>query len=170
METTIYFTTHASTTFSCTFPQGMYKATSLKFNKDCHYCLSIKDGIAVLEKIDKYLNESVFLFSSEQLTDGILRSRPDIVETSGSNPVIANTQPYTIYKFGEVASLTLLNIPANTLETIAYFSAGSTPVNLVLSGTQPLKLTSGSITTLTNGDFCLAIKDGVVVITELKSM
>jgi len=170
LETTIYFTTHATTTFSYSFPQGMYKGSVITFNKDTHYCLSIKDGVAVLEKIDKYLDESTFIFSSEQLIDGVLKSMPDIVEVSGSTPVIANTQPYTIYKFGEVTSLTMQQIPANTLETIAYFSAGSTAVNLVLSGVDPLKLSSGSVASLANGDFCLVIKDGVVVITEIKEM
>lgn len=170
LETTIYFTTHSTTTFSYSFPQGLYKGSVIKFDKNCHYCMSIKDGVVILEKIEKYLNESEFLFSSEQLIDGVLKSSPDIVEISGSTPLVANTQPYTIYKFGEVTSLTMQQIPANTLETIAYFSAGSTPVNLVLSGTQPLKLSSGSITNLVNGYFCLVIKDGIVVITEIKEI
>lgn len=170
LETTIYFTTHATTAFSYSFPQGMYRANIIKFDKNTHYCLSIKDGVAVLEKIENYLHDSDFIYSSDQLMDGVLKSRPDIVEISGSTPVIANTQPYTIYKLDEVTSLTMQQIPANTLETIAYFSAGNTPVNLVLSGIVPLKLTSGSITSLTNGHFCLVIKDGVVVITEIKEI
>lgn len=170
LETTIYFTTHATTTFSYGFPQGMYKVNVIKFDKNTHYCLSIKDGVVVLEKIENYLHDSDFIYSSDQLMGGVLKSRPDIVEISGSTPVIANTQPYTIYKLDEVTSLTMQQIPANTLETIAYFSAGNTPVNLVLSGIVPLKLTSGSITSLTNGHFCLVVKDGVVVITEIKEI
>lgn len=170
LETTIYFTTHATTAFSYSFPQGMYRANIIKFDKNTHYCLSIKDGVAVLEKIENYLHDSDFIYSSDQLMGGVLKSRPDIVEISGSTPVIANTQPYTIYKLDEVTSLTMQQIQANTLETIAYFSTGNTPVNLVLSGIVPLKLTSGSITSLTNGHFCLVIKDGVVVITEIKEI
>lgn len=170
LETTVYFTTHPTTTFSYTFPQGLYKGTIIKFEKDSHYCMSFKDGVVLLEKIEKYLNESVFLFSSEQLVDGVLKSSPDVVEISGSTPLIANTQPYTIYKFGEITSLTMQEIPANTLETVAYFSAGATPVNLVLVGSGPLKMSSGSVTRLVDGYFCLVIKDGVVVITELKEL
>ncbi len=170
LETTIYFTTHATTTFSYSFPQGMYKANVIKFDKNTHYCLSIKDGVVVLEKIENYLHDSDFIYSSDQLMGGVLKSRPDVVEISGSTPVIANTQPYTIYKLDEVTSLTMQQIPANTLETIAYFSAGNTPVNLVLSGIVPLKLASGSTTDLINGHFCLVIKDGVVVITEIKEI
>lgn len=170
LETTLYFTTHATTMMSYSFPQGLYKASVIKFDKDCHYCMSIKDGLVVLEKIEQYLNNSPFIFSSEQLMDGVLKASPTIVEISGSTPVISNTQPYTIYKLGEITSLTMSQIPSNTLETIVYFSAGNTLVNLVLSGVSPLKLSAGSITNLLNGYFCMAIKDGVVTIVQMKGM
>lgn len=170
LETTLYFTTHATTTMSYSFPQGLYKASVIKFDKDCHYCMSIKDGLVVLEKIEQYLNDSPFIFSSEQLVDGVLKASPTIVEISGSTPVINNTQPYTIYKLGEITSLTMSQVPSNTLETIVYFSAGSTLVNLVLSGVSPLKLSAGSTTNLLNGYFCMAIKDGVVAIVQMKEM
>ena len=170
LETTLYFTTHATTMMSYSFPQGLYKASVIKFDKDCHYCMSIKDGLVVLEKIEQYLNNSPFIFSSEQLMDGVLKASPTIVEISGSTPVISNTQPYTIYKLGEITSLTMSQIPSNTLETIVYFSAGNALVNLVLSGVSPLKLSAGSITNLLNGYFCMAIKDGVVTIVQMKGM
>lgn len=170
LETTLYFTTHATTTMSYSFPQGLYKASVIKFDKDCHYCMSIKDGLVVLEKIEQYLNDSPFIFSSEQLVDGVLKASPTIVEISGSTPVINNTQPYTIYKLGEITSLTMSQIPSNTLETIVYFSAGNTLANLVLSGVSPLKLSAGSTTNLLNGYFCMAIKDGVVTIVQMKGM
>ena len=102
--------------------------------------------------------------------DGVLKASPTIVEISGSTPVISNTQPYTIYKLGEITSLTMSQIPSNTLETIVYFSAGNTLVNLVLSGVSPLKLSAGSITNLLNGYFCMAIKDGVVTIVQMKGI
>lgn len=170
LETTLYFTTHATTMMSYSFPQGLYKASVIKFDKDCHYCMSIKNGLVVLEKIEQYLNNSPFIFSSEQLMDGVLKASPTIVEISGSTPVISNTQPYTIYKLGEITSLTMSQIPSNTLETIVYFSAGNALVNLVLSGVSPLKLSAGSITNLLNGYFCMAIKDGVVTIVQMKGM
>ena len=171
LETTIYFTTHSTTTFSYTLPQGVYKANIIKFIKGCHYCMSIKDGVVCLEKIDRYLDEPTFIFSSEQLTDGLLKSRPEIVEVSGSTPVISTTKPYTIYKFGEITSLTMSQIPANTLETIAYFSSPpNESVTLILSGLAPLKISSGSVTSLRNGSFCLVIKDGVIVINEIKTL
>lgn len=170
LETTIYFTTHETSNFSYVFPQGLKKATTIKFDKNSNYCISLKDGVIVLEKIEKYLDESTFIFSSEQLRDSVLKAQPDIVENASSTPVITNTQPYTIYKFGEVTSLTMQNIPANTLETVIYFSVGSVPLtNLTLSGQSSLKLSSGSITSFSQGQFCIAIKDGVVVITELKN-
>jgi hypothetical protein len=170
LETTIYFTTHSTSDFSYSFPQGMYKMSMLAFEKGKHYCLSIKDGLVILEKIERFLNESTFIYSSEQLVDGALKSSPTIVEITGSTPVVNTTQPYTIYKFGQITSLTMQQVPSNTLETICYFSAGSTPVNLVLSGISPLKLSAGSVTNLTNGSFCLVIKDGVIVITEIKEI
>ena len=172
LETTIYFTTHETETFSYNFPQGMCTANVIKFDKGCNYCMSIKDNIVVLEKVSSYLPGSTFIFSSQQLTDGVLRSSPEIVEVAGTTPVINVTQPYTIYKFGEVTSITLNEIPANTLETVVYFEAGNTAVtlNLYAAIANTLKLSSGSVTNLVNGKFCMAIKDGIIVIAELKEI
>lgn len=173
LETTIYFSTDSVANFSYYFPQGMYTMTSINFSKGSSYCISIKDNIIVLDKIKPFLSDSTFIFSSSKLADGDFSKAPTIVEVDTANhtPIIDKTEPYTIYKFGEVTDITMKEIPANTLEIVVYFSVGATDASLHLYPEKdPLKLSTGSITKLSNGKFCMTIKDGVVIISKIKEI
>lgn len=163
-ETTLYFSTASN--FSISFPQGMKTMTLMHITGNNHYVLSIKNLVVAVETIDSYESGQQFIFSSEQLQSGVLEI-PAVIETAGANPVIDNTLPNAIYKFGTVESLTMHNVPSNSLETVVYFTAGSTAVHLSLDSSIGLKITSGSSLYLRNGSFIIAIKDGVMTISDI---
>lgn len=163
-ESTLYFTTGNS--FSIALPQNTKKLNPITFLPNTSYVLSIKDQIICTDTVQTYNSQQPVVFSSTQLASGVVEN-PTVIESADTNPVINNTLPNAIYRFGEVSTITMHNIPANSLETLVYFTAGSIRVTLNLDSSYGLKITSGSALYLYMGEYVMSIKDGVIVISEL---
>ena len=92
-----------------------------------------------------------------------------VVSVSGANPVIYNTSANTVYKFTDkLSSLTLSDVKANVLETVAYFVADDSFTLTInaYSGTH-LYYSEGSVASFKpNSSYAMSIKDGVVIIGE----
>lgn len=171
LESTLYFTA-ADDSFSLTIPQNLGRVSVLTFKGGCSYVLSLKDGIICCDAIYSLSNLGQghamnHIFGSES-TGGKLEP-PSVVSVSGANPVISDTTPNTIYKFTDkLGSLTLSNVKANVLETVAYFVADDS-FTLTLnaySGTN-LKYSEGSVVAFKpDSSYSMSIKDGVVIVGE----
>ena len=171
LESTLYFTA-ADDTFSLSLPQSLCRISPLLFTGGCSYVLSLKDGIVCCDEL--YSKSSVgqehamnHIFTSEA-TGGKLEP-PSVVSVSGANPVIYNTSANTVYKFTDkLSSLTLSDVKANVLETVAYFVADDSFTLTInaYSGTH-LYYSEGSVASFKpNSSYAMSIKDGVVIIGE----
>lgn len=163
-ESTLYFTTGNS--FSISLPQNTKRLNRVTFAPNTSYVISVKDQIICMDIVQTYNSQYPVIFSSSQLMSGVVEN-PIVIESTDTDPVINETLPNAIYKFGEVSTITMHNIPANSLETLVYFTAGSNRVTLDLDSSFVLKITSGSALYLVSGDFVMSIKDGVIVISGL---
>ncbi len=163
-ESTLYFTT--GSTFAITIPQNMKKLNLVTFTPNTSYVISIKDLVICMDVVKTYIDSQPVIFSSSQLMSGVIEP-PTVIDSTDPAPVINNTLPNAIYRFEEVTSITMHNVPANSLETLVYFTAGSQRVTLNLDSSSGLKITAGSALYLVSGDFVMSIKDGVIVISGL---
>ena len=128
--------------------------------------ISIKDLVICMDEVKTYIDSQPVVFSSSQLMSGVIEP-PTVIDSADSAPVINNTLPNAIYRFETVTSITMHNVPANSLETLVYFTAGSQRVTLNLDSSSGLKITAGSALYLVSGDFVMSIKDGVIAISGL---
>lgn len=121
----------------------------------------------IAEIIESYIENDNIIFNSNQLEGGYIDS-PMIFENSDRNPIVNNVQPNAIYKFDICDSITLNNIPSNSLETIIYWTSDvNTILNLTGDSTTQLKITAGSETSFKNGSYVMVIKDGIIVISSV---
>lgn len=166
LESTLYFRT-GDGTIEFTVPQGVYKINSFFFEKNKSYCLSIKNKVMSCDVITPYMKTDTLIFGSSQLEGGYMDA-PQVYESAESNPVINNVQPNAVYKFGVCESITLNNIPSNSLETVVYWTSENN-TTLYLSGDEntTLKISGGSMTTYRNAMYVMAIKDGVIIINKI---
>lgn len=166
LETTIYFTVGVDN-FEFLVPQGLKTVNNIYFKKNKSYIISIQNGIMIAEIIESYIENDNIIFNSNQLEGGYIDS-PMIFENSDRNPIVNNVQPNAIYKFDICDSITLNNIPSNSLETIIYWTSDvNTILNLTGDSTTQLKITAGSETSFKNGSYVMVIKDGIIVISSV---
>ena len=163
-ESTLYFTT--GSTFSISIPQNMKRLNIVTFIPNTSYVISIKDLVICMDSVKTYIDSQPIVFSSSQLMSGVIEP-PTVIDSADSAPVINDTLPNAIYRFETVTSITMHNVPANSLETLVYFTAGSQRVTLNLDSSSGLKITAGSTLYLVSGDFVMSIKDGVIAISGL---
>lgn len=169
LETTIYFTV-GSEDFEFTIPQGLMAINQLLFDKDKHYVISIQNGVIVAEVMNSYVNTENFIYNSSQLQGGYIEA-PTIFENVDNNPVINNVQPNAIYKFGVCDTITLNNIPSNSLETIVYWtSEENTSLYLTGDNNTILKITDGSTKVFRNNNYTMCIKDGNIAISSMSKI
>lgn len=169
LETTIYFTV-GTDDFEFTVPQGLMTINQLFFDNGKHYVISIQNGVIVAEIINTYIENTNFIYNSNQGNSGYIDS-PSIFENADDNPVINDVQPNAVYKFGVCNSITLNNIPSNSLETIVYWtSEENTTLYLTGDSNTILKISEGSSKVFKNNNYVMTIKDGNIVITSITQL
>lgn len=167
LESTIYFKTTGDA-FTYLLPQGTYTANIYKFIPNTAYCMCVKNNVVTCDKIIPLVESQNIIFASSQSQSGYIDA-PHVYENNSATPIVNTVEPNAVYKFDRCSSITLNNIPSNSLETLVYWtSQGTTSLHLSGDANTTLKITNGSITTFENGvKYVMSIKDGVIIISKL---
>ena len=169
-ETIIYFTTNKKS-FEFYIIEDYQSINKVSFEKNTQYCATIKNNTIGIQKITPISKEIKFLHTGSQIPAGFI-DFPNVINFDNNeiNPVI-NVQPNTIYKLGTCESITLNNIPSNTIETtIIWNSDKNTTVYLNPDNNTKLHISQNSEKFFTNNSYVMTIKDGNILISSINKL